>query len=75
MQARKQISFRGDDDLIQKIEELCQLTGIPSRQELITNLILSEYDRWKGNPQLLAIVEQMKQLENQLKDFDAVRKR
>lgn len=75
MQARKQISFRGDDDLIQKIEELCQLTGIPSRQELITNLILSEYDRWKGNPQLLAIVEQMKQLESQLKDFDAVRKR
>lgn len=74
MQERKLIAFRGDDDLIRKIDELCKLTGLQTRQDLFTNLILSEYDKWMGNPQLIAIVEQMKLLESQLKEFDESRK-
>ena len=65
----RQISFRADDELIEKLDKLVEMTGMRSRQRFFTEVINAEYDRWMGNPQLLAIVEQMKVLEGQLKEY------
>lgn len=65
---RKQISFRTTEEIDSKLSEIETVMGM-TRQDVINGLIVGEYDRIKGNPQLMVMLEQMNVLKAQIDSF------
>lgn len=63
---RKQISFRVTEDQNRMVDELARLSNC-SRNELLVGLIVGQYDKINGNPEVKKLMEQMKVFADQLK--------
>jgi hypothetical protein len=50
------------------LDELAKITQL-GRNEVLTNLIVGEYDRINGNPAVKQLMEQMNQLAVQMKEY------
>lgn len=55
----KGIMMRLNLDVISMLDELCMVSGL-KRSEIVTNLVIAEYDRIHGNPKMKEIIEQMR---------------
>lgn len=65
---RKQVNFRVTEDQDKKLDEIATAMGVP-RNEVLVGMIEAEHERIMGNPKLLQIIEQMKQLKEQLENY------
>ena len=66
--ATKQTGFRFSDDVFEKMDFLCSVTG-NTRTSLLASLVCTEYDRYQGNPELQKLIAQMKDIERQMKSM------
>ena len=66
--ATKSTGFRFSDDVLEKMDFLCSLTG-NTRTSLLASLVCAEYDRYQGNPELQRLLAQMKDMERQMKSM------
>ena len=66
--ATKQTAFRFSDDVLEKMDFLCSLTG-NTRTSLLASMVCAEYDRFHGNPELQRLLAQMKDMERQMKSM------
>lgn len=64
--ATKQTAFRFSDDVLEKMDFLCTVTG-DNRTSLLASMVCAEYDRYQGNPELQKLIAQMKDMERQMK--------
>lgn len=62
----KPLMFRLEESVIVRMDEICHLSGC-SRVALVESLVNSEYDRLSGNPQLKALLEQLKTVSDTIK--------
>lgn len=65
---RKQVGFRITEKQDEMLNELSTITGM-TRNDILINWIETEHDKIKGNPKLLAVLEQMKELQKKLQSF------
>lgn len=66
--ATKQTAFRFSDEVLEKMDFLCSLTG-NTRTSLLASMVCAEYDRYQGNPELQRLLTQMKDMERQMKSM------
>ena len=66
--ATKSTGFRFSDDVLEKMDFLCSLTG-NTRTSLLASMVCAEYDRYQGNPELQRLLAQMKDMERQVKSM------
>ena len=66
--ATKQTAFRFSDDVLEKMDFLCSLTG-NTRTSLLVSMVCTEYDKYQGNPELRKLIAQMKDMERQMKSM------
>ena len=66
--ATKQTAFRFSDEVLEKMDFLCSLTG-NTRTSLLASMVCAEYDRFHGNPELQRLLAQMKDMERQVKSM------
>ena len=66
--ATKQTAFRFSDEVLEKMDYLCSLTG-NTRTSLLASMVCAEYDRYHGNPELQRLLAQMKDMERQVKSM------
>ena len=66
--ATKQTAFRFSDEVLEKMDFLCSLTG-NTRTSLLASMVCAEYDRYHGNPELQRLLAQMKDMERQVKSM------
>lgn len=66
--ATKQTAFRFSDDVLEKMDFLCSVTG-DNRTSLLASMVCAEYDRYLGNPELQKLIAQMKDMERQMKSL------
>ena len=66
--ATKQTAFRFSDEVLEKMDFLCALTG-NTRTSLLASMVCAEYDRYQGNPELQRLLAQMKDMERQMKSM------
>ena len=66
--ATKQTGFRFSDEVLEKMDFLCSLTG-NTRTSLLASMVCTEYDKYQGNPELQKLIAQMKDLERQMKSM------
>lgn len=66
--ATKQTAFRFSDEVLEKMDFLCSLTG-NTRTSLLASMVCAEYDRFHGNPELQRLLAQMKDMERQMKSM------
>lgn len=65
MAKRKMIAFRSTEEIDSKLAEIEAAMSM-TRQDVLNGLIVAEYDRIKGNPELMKIIEQMNRLKDQV---------
>lgn len=68
MSNRKQVSFRITEEQGFMLSELARITQ-QTKTEVVSGLIVGEYDRINGNPMAKQIIEQMNQLAEQMKNL------
>jgi len=66
--ATKQTAFRFSDEVLDKMDFLCTITG-ENRTSLLSFMVCAEYDRYQGNPELQKLLSQMKDMEQQMKSL------
>ena len=66
--ATKSTGFRFSDDVLEKMDFLCSLTG-NTRTSLLASMVCTEYDKYQGNPELQKLIAQMKDIERQMKSM------
>ena len=66
--ATKQTAFRFSDEVLEKMDFLCTVTG-HTRTSLLASMVCTEYDKYQGNPELQKLIAQMKDLERQMKSM------
>lgn len=66
--ATKSTGFRFSDDVLEKMDFLCSVTG-NTRTSLLASMVCAEYDRYQGNPELQRLIAQMKDMERQMKSM------
>lgn len=66
--ATKSTGFRFSDDVLEKMDFLCSVTG-NTRTSLLASMVCAEYDRFHGNPELQRLLAQMKDMERQMKSM------
>lgn len=66
--ATKSTGFRFSDDVLEKMDFLCSVTG-NTRTSLLASMVCAEYDRYQGNPELQRLLAQMKDMERQMKSM------
>lgn len=66
--ATKQTAFRFSDEVLEKMDFLCSLTG-NTRTSLLASMVCTEYDKYQGNPELQKLIAQMKDMERQMKSM------
>ena len=66
--ATKQTAFRFSDEVLEKMDFLCSLTG-NTRTSLLASMVCTEYDKYQGNPEFQKLIAQMKDLERQMKSM------
>lgn len=66
--ATKTTGFRFTDDVLEKMDFLCSVTG-DTRSSLLASMVCAEYDRYQGNPELQKLIAQMKDMERQMKSM------
>lgn len=66
--ATKQTAFRFSDEVLEKMDFLCTITG-DNRTSLLVSMVCTEYDKYQGNPELRKLIAQMKDLERQMKSM------
>ena len=66
--ATKQTAFRFSDEVLEKMDFLCSLTG-NTRTSLLASMVCTEYDKYQGNPELQKLIAQMKDIERQMKSM------
>ena len=66
--ATKSTGFRFSDDVLEKMDFLCSVTG-NTRTSLLASMVCAEYDRYQGNPELQKLIAQMKDMERQMKSM------
>ena len=66
--ASKQTGFRFSDEVLEKMDFLCTVTG-DTRTSLLASMVCTEYDKYQGNPELQKLIAQMKDLERQMKSM------
>ena len=66
--ATKSTGFRFSDDVLEKMDFLCSVTG-NTRTSLLASMVCAEYDRYQGNPDLQRLIAQMKDMERQVKSM------
>lgn len=66
--ATKPTGFRFSDDVLEKMDFLCSVTG-NTRTSLLASMVCAEYDRYQGNPDLQRLLAQMKDMERQMKSM------
>lgn len=66
--ATKSTGFRFSEDVLEKMDFLCSLTG-NTRTSLLASMVCAEYDRYQGNPELQRLLAQMKDMERQMKSM------
>ena len=66
--ATKQTAFRFSDEVLEKMDFLCSLTG-NTRTSLLVSMVCTEYDKYQGNPELQKLIAQMKDIERQMKSM------
>ena len=66
--ATKQTAFRFSDEVLEKMDFLCSLTG-NTRTSLLVSMVCTEYDKYQGNPELQKLIAQMKDMERQMKSM------
>ena len=66
--ATKQTAFRFSDEVLEKMDFLCTVTG-DTRTSLLASMVCTEYDKYQGNPELQKLIAQMKDLERQMKSM------
>ena len=66
--ATKSTGFRFSDDVLEKMDFLCSLTG-NTRTSLLVSMVCTEYDKYQGNPELQKLIAQMKDMERQMKSM------
>lgn len=71
--ARKQVAFRVTDEQDRMLEELARITQ-KTRNDVIVDLIVGEYDRINGNPELKKLIEKMNEVSEQVKKYTAGKK-
>ena len=64
--ATKQTAFRFSDEVLEKMDFLCTVTG-DTRTSLLASMVCTEYDKYQGNPELQKLIAQMKDIERQMK--------
>lgn len=53
------VNLRLSREEVDQLDAICQLAGC-TRVQLVGSLVSAEYDRLNGNPQLKALLEQLK---------------
>mgnify|MGYP006365505207 FL=1 len=66
--ATKQTAFRFSDEVLEKMDFLCSVTG-DTRTSLLVSMVCTEYDKYQGNPELQKLIAQMKDIERQMKSM------
>ena len=66
--ASKQTGFRFSDEVLEKMDFLCTVTG-DTRTSLLASMVCTEYDKYQGNPELQKLIAQMKDIERQMKSM------
>ena len=66
--ATKQTAFRFSDEVLEKMDFLCAVTGY-TRTSLLVSMVCIEYDKYQGNPEFQKLIAQMKDLERQMKSM------
>ena len=66
--ATKQTAFRFSDEVLEKMDFLCTVTG-DTRTSLLASMVCTEYDKYQGNPELQRLIAQMKDIERQMKSM------
>lgn len=61
-----QITYRSPVSVVEKLDELCRVYGFKHRSEFLNGIVVSEYDKLKGNPEFSAIMEQFSDLVKRL---------
>lgn len=61
-------TFRFSDSTNAHLDFLCSQLGM-TRTAFIVGLIENEYDKFVGNPELVKLVSQMKELESKISDY------
>lgn len=64
----KTMSLRLKNDIIEKLDYLCSLNGL-SRSQFVSSCIKFEYDKVFGNPDLVALVSQLRDLTLHINDY------
>ena len=64
----KQTAFRFSDEVLEKMDFLCAVTGY-TRTSLLVSMVCTEYDKYQGNPEFQKLIAQMKDLERQMKSM------
>lgn len=62
------VTFRADKEVVEKLDELCRMSGI-KRSEFLISCIMSEYDRVQGNPTLRKMLEQLREMSETMKQM------
>ena len=66
--ATKQTAFRFSDEVLEKMDFLCTVTG-DTRTSILASMVCTEYDKYQGNPELQKLIAQMKDIERQMKSM------
>lgn len=66
--ATKQTAFRFSDEVLEKMDFLCSVTG-DTRTSLLVSMVCTEYDKYQGNPAFQKLIAQMKDIERQIKSM------
>lgn len=66
--ATKQTAFRFSDEVLEKMDFLCSVTG-DTRTSLLVSMVCTEYDKYQGNPEFQKLIAQMKDIERQMKSM------
>lgn len=64
-------NLRMEAGIVERMDDLCRLAGC-RRVELVESLIAAEYDRVNGNPQLKAILEQLRTVADSIRQMSAI---
>lgn len=68
MATRKQIAFRTTEEIDKKLSELETAMSM-TRQDILNGLIVAEYDKIKGNPEIMKLLEKMNELKSHLETY------
>jgi NADPH-dependent 7-cyano-7-deazaguanine reductase QueF len=61
-----QITYRAPVSVVEKLDELCRVFGFKHRSEFLNGVVVTEYDKLKGNPEFSAVMEQFNELVKRL---------